>query len=162
MDEAALSHVTVTRLSGVSETVDLTPALVEGKEAPDFKLAAGDLVVVPETTARVAVLGYVNQPGFFNLKDGQKVTLSEALGLAKGVDNKRARTTAVAIVRTESGVQSRRNYNLAKFLKSGDIVQNPEIRAGDIVYVPETRKPDWDMVMRSLSTVGILINPFMR
>jgi polysaccharide biosynthesis/export protein len=160
VDEAALSHVTVTHLSGQTEVIDLTHALIDGDTESATKLQAGDLIVVPESMARVAVLGFVNQPGFFPLKDGQKLTLSDALGLARGPETKRGGLSSVAIVRTQDGKQQRTTYNVAKFLKSGDTTQNPVIVAGDIVYVPETSKPNWDIVLRSLSTFAILVRPY--
>lgn len=156
LDEAALSHVTVTHLSGQFEVIDLTHALLQGDTETSVKLGAGDLIVVPETVARVAVLGYVNAPGFFPLKDGTTLTLSDALGLAKGPDTRRGGLGSVAVVRNMDGKQQRLTFNLGKFLKNGDATQNPVMMAGDVVYVPETSKPNWDVVLKSLSTFGIV------
>lgn len=161
LDDAALDRITVTHLSGVSETVDLTPAILGGKQGSNVRLMAGDLIVVPEETSRIAVLGYVNEPGFYALRSGQKLTLSEAIGMAKGADNKRAHLSSVAVIRTDGGTQEKLVFDLRKFLKSGDAACNPEIRAGDVVYVPETSKPDWDMVLRTLTSLGILISPIL-
>jgi len=160
-EDAAVGSVRVTHLSGESETVDLSAAIVGGEEAPVFKLQPGDLVLVPEATARVAVLGYVTQPGFYALKDGETLTLTDALGLARGAD-KRAEMGSIAVIRSDEGKQQKLVFNLNSFLKNGDISQNPEIRPGDVVYVPETKKLDWDTILRSASAVGILINPFIR
>lgn len=159
---AGIGTIRVTHLSGESEMVDLSSALVGGHEVSTPRLQAGDLVLVPETTARIAVLGFVTQPGFYTLRDGEKLTLTDALGLAKGLDNKRGEKGSIAIIRSENGRQQRLAFDLNRFLKKGDASQNPEIRPGDVIYVAETRKLDWGIVLQSVSTVGILVNPFIR
>lgn len=162
LDEAAISRVSVTHISGTSETVNLTPAIIEGTQSANVKLQSGDLVTVPETTSRIAVLGYIKTPGFYPLRDGQKVMLADALGLAGGVDNNRGGISSVVVVRSKEGKQEKLTYNLNKFLKSGDITQNPVIQAGDVIFVPETGKPDWELVFRAISSVGVIINPFIK
>ncbi len=161
LDDAMLSRVTITHLSGASDVIDLSSIMLGGDQTTGMKLQAGDLVLVPETTARIAVLGFVKEPGFYPLKDGQKLTLTDAVGLAKGTDNKRAGTRTVAIIRTVNGVQEKLTFDLRKFLREGDITQNPEIMPGDVVYIPETGKPDWDIILRAVSSVGVIINPFI-
>ncbi|MDO8586153.1 MAG: SLBB domain-containing protein [Armatimonadota bacterium] len=162
MEDAAISAIRITRLSGASETVNLTSSIVDSQQTSKVKLQSGDLVLVPETKARVAVLGYVTQPGFYPLKDGQKLMLSDALGLAKGVDNRRGQMGAIAIVRTENGKQQNMVFDMNRFLKKGDASQNPEIKPGDVVYVAETRKPELTSILQAVSTAAILINPFIR
>lgn len=151
-DDAALSKVTITHLTGDSETVSILPAMLEGKQKTSVKLRSGDLVVVPGSTARFAVLGWANSPGFFALKEGETVTLSDALGMAKGVDNRRGGIKKVAIIRQVDGKQEHLIFDLSKFSKNGDVSQNPVIRAGDVVWVPETNKLDWDRTMQAIST----------
>jgi len=75
---------------------------------------------VPESSAKFAVLGWVNMPGFFPLPDGQHVTLSSAVSMAKGMDNRRAGISQVAVLRTVNGKQERMVFNLNKFSKRGD------------------------------------------
>jgi len=151
LDDAALTKVTVTHLNGESESVSIVPVTMEGKQQGLIKLRTGDLVVVPESSAKFAVLGWVNMPGFFPLPDGQHVTLSSAVSMAKGMDNRRAGISQVAVLRTVNGKQERMVFNLNKFFKKGDLSQNPEIQAGDIIFVPETGKIDWDRTMGLLS-----------
>jgi polysaccharide export outer membrane protein len=154
-DRASISKVTVTHLSGASETVDLTSSVVGGKPAPKTVLQPGDLVIVPESTYGVAVLGFVKKAGFYPLDEGHKVHLMDALGMAEGLED-RAKTGAVAVVRNENGKQLKMEYNLRKFLKEGDTTQNPEIKPGDVVFVPETGKIDWNKLLPFLSTAGVL------
>jgi polysaccharide export outer membrane protein len=159
LEDAALSKVTIAHLTGSSTVVDLVPAVVEGRPEANVALQAGDLITVPEETSRIAVLGFVQQPGFFPLKSGQRITLSEALGMAKGTDNKRGGIGQVAVIRTRNGKQEKLVFDVQKFFKTGDVTQNPQVEPGDVIYVPETRKADWDNVWRAISSLGILINP---
>ena len=158
-DDAAINRVTIVRLNGESQAVDLAPALLQGKQESTVALQAGDLVVVPEETARVAVLGFVNEPGFFPMRAGVALTLSDAIGLAKGAD-KRGKLGSVAIIRREGNEQKRMVCDLSKFLKSGDVTQNPEIKPGDVVFVSETSRPDWDTIFRAVTSIGFLVGPF--
>lgn len=160
LDNAATSQVSITHITGAHETVDLTSAMA-GSAENNLSLKSGDLVTVPETTCRIAVLGFVQSPGFYPLKDGQKITLADALGLAGGLDNKRSGITSIAVIRSGNGKQEKLTFNLKKFLRSGDAAQNPDIVAGDVVYVPETNTPNWDVIYRAISSVGLLINPFI-
>lgn len=161
LDDAALSRVTITHVSGDSEPVNLVPAVLDGKQDANAKLQSGDLVTVPETTSRVAVLGYVRTPGYYPLKDGHKLMLADALSLAGGPENRRGGISSIVVIRPRDGKQEKLSFNLKKFLKSGDMTQNPEILAGDVVYIPETNKPDWDIIFRALSTAGVLMNPLL-
>jgi protein involved in polysaccharide export with SLBB domain len=158
LPEAALSRVSVVHPSGITELLNLVPAMLEGKTEHDIKLGAGDLVLVPEATARIAILGYVNQPGYFLLPEDKPLTLSDALGMAKGLENKRGGLSAVAVLRNTRGKQERLVVDLSKFLKHGDIASNPVIQVGDIIYVPETKRPDISQIFQAISSVGILLN----
>ena len=161
LDDAALSRITITRTNGTNEVVDLTSAMLEGKQETKISLQPADMIMVPEETSRVAVLGYVNEPGYYPLKNGKKLCLTDALGLAKGVVNKRGEVGTIAVIRNENGKQVRMQIDLHKFLKNGDITQNPEILSGDVVYVPESKKLDWDRVLSSLTAIGVLMNPLL-
>lgn len=159
-EDSALDRVTVTHLGGRSETINLLSAIRDGKQDETVKVLAGDLVVVPEDTSRIAVLGYVRDPGYFTVKNGQRLMLSDALGLAKGVD-KRANVGSVLVMRTQDGKQTRLVFDFHRFLKMGDMGSNPEIRPGDVVYVPQTGRPDGESILRSLSIAGLLLGPFV-
>ncbi|MCE5324012.1 SLBB domain-containing protein [bacterium] len=161
LENSALDRVTVISSDNTTRTVDLNPLAMNGKQEPNITIKPGDLIVVPEDVSKVAVLGYVNKPGFYSIRRSEKLLLSDALGLAGGSDRKRGEVGSIALIRNENGMQTRTMYDMSKFLKSGDLTQNPTINAGDIIYVPQTRKPDWDFVMRSLTTVAILMNPFI-
>lgn len=162
LDDAATSTIKIVHVSGENEIVDLSAAILGGETASDVKLQAGDMIVVPENTARVAVLGMVREPGVYVLKEGRQLMLSDAIALAKGVENKRASLSSVTVIRNENGKQTRMTCNLKSFLGKGDATQNPPIKAGDVVYVPESGRLDWDAVMRSVASLGVFISPFAR
>lgn len=151
-DDAALSKVTVTHLDGKSETVNILPVTTEGKQTSLLRLRAGDMLVVPDSFAKFAVLGWVNAPGFFQLKENEHISLSEAIGMAHGIENKRGGLKKVAVLRVVDGKEQRQVYDLSKFAKKGDSSQNPEILPGDVVWVPETSGLDWDRALSGLST----------
>lgn len=155
-DDAALGHVTITHMNGTKKVVDIAPAIVDGKQDSDVNLQSGDLVMIPEETSRIAVLGSVTEPGFYTLRNGRKLVLSDALALAKGT-NKNGKLGAIVIVRSEATKQQRLIFDLNKFLKSGDLTQNPEVKPGDVIYVPETSKPDWSSIFGALTSVGFLL-----
>jgi polysaccharide biosynthesis/export protein len=159
--DAALSRVSVSSSGGATRTVDISSAVLGGKTVDNIRLSPGDLVILPESTLRIAVLGFVQEPGLYALKDSQKTTLSDALVLAKGLDNKRAGSSAITILRTTAEGQKKMVCDLRKFLKAGDLASNPDILPGDVIYVPETNKLDADVIIRAISSVGILLNPFI-
>ncbi len=150
LEEAALSKVTVTHLTGDTETINIIPITIEGKQENITKLRSGDLVVVPESVAKYAVLGIVNNPGVFPLKENQVVRLSDAIGMANG-GNKSSGMSKVALMRLKNGKQERLMFNFTKFAKNGDLTQNPEIQSGDIIFVPETKKMDFNTILSTIS-----------
>lgn len=158
-NNAALTRITIVRANGKTEQVNLSPALTDADPELNVSLCYGDLVLVPENTNNVTVLGFVKQPGRYVLRDGKSWRLVDAVGLAGGQQDKRAGITKVALVRVgQDGQQSRQVIDLAKFYNTGDLAYNPEIRGGDIVYVPETSRPDWSTVFQALTSLSVLGN----
>ncbi|MHB9106393.1 MAG: SLBB domain-containing protein [Armatimonadota bacterium] len=156
LENAATSRLSIVHRDGTLATVDLARSLQQGDMAQNLPLVAGDLIIVPESIDRVAVLGYVNKPGFYPVPDGRALRLTDALGLAGGTENQRGGIKQVAILRMVNGQQQRVICDLEKFFKSADPACNPSLLADDIVYVPETRKPNWDVIFRALSAVGLV------
>ncbi len=159
LDTANTSNVKVVHLNGQEEVINLTPALLGGEKVSSPRLSAGDLVVVSESTDRVAILGYVGKPGFYPMRPGKAIFLSDAIAMAEGAD-RRGRTSRIAVVRMENGKEQRMVYDLGKFFAAGDAKQNPQIRPGDVVFVPETNKIEWTTIISSLTTAGLLWRSF--
>lgn len=157
--QASLTRLTIMRAGGEAEQVDLTPLLLDAEAGTNVPLRDGDLVLVPENTNTVTVLGYVKQPGRYPLRDDKSWVLTDALGLAGGHQERRAGVNKVAMVRTcDDGTQSREVIDLSRFYRTGDTRYNPDVRPGDIVYVPETNAPDWSFIFQGLSSLSILGN----
>ena len=116
--------------------VNLHALLVEGKSEGNLPLEPGDTLVVPANESRIAVLGGVQQPGYFDLPDGKAVTVVDALGLAHGA-NRRARLNSVSLIRMEGGKQVVKTLDVRRFLKQGDVTQNPTVQPADVVYVTD-------------------------
>jgi len=156
LDNAALSHISLVHLSGVTENVNIAPAMLNGDVSANRRIQSGDLVLVPEVTAQITVIGFVNQPGTFLLPEGRQLTLVEAIGLAKGAAAKRSSIGKIAVLRMGKEQQQRMIIDVARYLKTGDLTQNPVIKSGDIIYVPETSRPDWEQIFQTISTFGII------
>jgi polysaccharide export outer membrane protein len=137
-DDAALTRAQIIRGAQVLK-VDLHAMLVEGKTDGNVALQPGDTLVVPANEARIAVLGGVGQPGYYDLPDGKAVTVVDALGMAKG-SLKYAKMNEVALVRMVDGKQVVSTLNVSRFLKEGDLSQNPAVSTGDVIYVKDGEK----------------------
>ena len=152
--DAVSSGVKITHQNGAMETVDLVPVLFKGadsKQLPAVK--SGDIVVVPESLQKIAVLGLVKTPGVFPLEDGRPVTLADAIALAQGPDVHRARLSRVGLMRVSpDGRGARYTINFGDYLRKGDPKNNPLLHPGDIVFVPETNSIDWGVILGSVST----------
>ena len=75
---------------------DLYDLLLKGDKAADINLATGDVIFIPPVGAQVAVVGSVNTPAIYELRN--ETTLSQVLALAGGETNV-ANTSAVRLER---------------------------------------------------------------
>lgn len=161
LEDAALTRVTVTHADGRVETVNAS-TILDGKPGTVIVLQPGDLVTVPEETSRIAVLGYVNEAGFYPVRGDREVSLSDALAMAKGADARLANLSKIIVVRTRGPEQERLTYDLNAFLRSGDRKHNPVLEPGDVVFIPRTGKLDWDTITRTIASVGVALSPLGR
>ncbi|MDQ7844112.1 MAG: SLBB domain-containing protein [Armatimonadota bacterium] len=113
--------------------VDLQKVLA-GDMAANVVLQPGDMMVVPESQNRIAVMGAVNNPGTFALTENMK--LIDALALAGG-PTQAGRLTNVIVVRVEGGQVKRLEVNLERAMTGQDASQNIPLQSGDIVFVPD-------------------------
>jgi polysaccharide export outer membrane protein len=113
--------------------VDLQKVLA-GDVPANIALLPGDMMVVPESQNRIAVMGAVRNPGTFNLVQDMK--LVDAIALAGGTTD-RAAVTQVMIVRVEGGKPKPITANLERALRGQDISQNLALQTGDVIFVPE-------------------------
>jgi protein involved in polysaccharide export with SLBB domain len=143
--EAALDAVRIVEdqsMGGKSRTVDVLSALEDGSTELLPVLRGGDTVVILSKDERyigslgVNVFGAVGRPGFYRLQSDHHDVMS-AIIMAGG-PTPVAKLSNVHVVRLlADGTPVTETYNLEKFLKKGDLTQNPDLFPGDTVSIPE-------------------------
>jgi protein involved in polysaccharide export with SLBB domain len=154
--EGTLQEVVLVR-NGMASVLDLSRTDDEPIEAQD-----GDVLMVRENQRAFLALGHLNQPTRVVMEDGKSYRLADALsaggGLAQGGVN-----TRVYLGRPdEAGKYQVREYNLDRFLKGGDMEQNPELRSGDIVMFGQTRGLTMSHLGQGLSSALLIDTLFRR
>ena len=156
-EKAALTRSTVIRGQQVI-AVDLRAVLVEGRADANMELKAGDTLLIPANENRIAVLGGVVSAGYIDLPDGKPVTVADAIGLAKG-SKPRAKLGEVALIRDAGGKQVVSKLNFSRYLRNGDLSQNPVVQSGDVVFIPDPNSVDKEALYASSGaqlTAGVL------
>lgn len=144
------SKITIKSLEANTETtVDFSkPGQNEGKT--DVVLHAGDTIIIPEREKSIfTVLGSVNRPGQYDMKD--EVTLSNALALAGGYP-KGSAIDRVAVLRSSSGKPEPLMFDLRKIMAG--TVADPVLQPGDKVLVPD--KKDKPNILQMIGSVSPL------
>ena len=111
--------------------------VLNGETEANIPLQAGDMMVVPESQDRIAVLGAVNRPGTYQFDQAKGLKLVDAIGLAGGQQPEVGDLSQVGIVRIQGGKTKTIASDLTKALSGKDMSQNMALQPGDIVYVPE-------------------------
>lgn len=151
---AALTRAYIDR-KGQIIPVDLYKALVRGEVEQDrVELQDGDVIVVPRSEKRYTAVGQVNAPGLYTIPDGRPLFLSEAIAQAGGL-TPRGRSSKVHILRLEDDVIHKIEVSYLRFLKQGDLSQNPAIQDGDVIIVSEAYRFDLNQALSYLSIVTI-------
>jgi protein involved in polysaccharide export with SLBB domain len=132
---AALSKTVIRRIDGSNIAIDLHKATVLGDKTQDVALRPGDVIDIPESIARVTVLGAVVKPGFVDIRDGDIVRVAESVALAGGAGSRAALTRAV-VQRADGSTTA---TDLYKILVQGDQTGNIPLAPGDVVVIPESR-----------------------
>ncbi len=148
-DRDSLSHLAVVRGQQILHA-DLYPLWVQGIDnGQNLALQPGDTIIVPVNTARITVVGAVVTPGIQPLDmssdspEGPE-RLADALTRAGSPEKQHtARIGQVAIVRhlTADGKADITKYDFGKYLKTGDLTQNPVLQDNDLIVVPEENHP---------------------
>jgi polysaccharide export outer membrane protein len=140
-DRAALSKSYVLKADGRKIPIDLFRIVNRGETPPaDLKLEAGDQLIVPENLNKIAVYGMVRDGNVFPMRDGEEMTVGDAISLARGFE-KRAQKSHVGIIRMVDGKQTVIPVDMTR-LEKGKLPNIP-LQDRDIIFVPETRTPDW-------------------
>jgi len=131
-----LRRVVVNRADGTKLEVDLQRVL-SGQGADDPIVSPGDVVYVPQFVQEASILGYVQSPGRYPFRDGDRVTdlLAQAKGALTGAPQ--GDLTRAVLARSDGTV---RTLDLTKSLAGqGTDESNPRLTPGDTVTVPETQ-----------------------
>ncbi len=133
---ADLAQVKLVRAKGHTFYLNLYKAMFEGDVKENVILDHGDVIFLPSlevSPRKFYVLGEVNSPGVYELKD--EVNILEAL-IIGGSFTDRAAISSIAIIRGELTKPEVVLVNLEALIKNGDQSENVEIRDGDIIFVP--------------------------
>ena len=130
---ADLRNVMLQRRGEEPQVVDVS-VLLAGHEGENPLLMPGDTVVVPGVQRRVAVLGWVNSPGYFVFGEGARVT--DALAMAGGGMRDEGDLENVRLQRMNGTTQI---VNIERTLRGDGEEENLLLRPGDTIVVPEAR-----------------------
>lgn len=100
---------------------------------------------------RVFVFGQIPHQGAFNLNERTHNVL-DALAAAGGFGNKTAKKRIILIRKGDE--QNIQELNINKFLKNGDVTQNPSLHEGDCLYLTSNHKLSFAEIF-TLITRGI-------
>lgn len=138
-ERAALTKAKVVR-RGQEIPVDLYAAVKKGRTELNLKLEDNDTIIIPEVTARIAVVGQVKQSGAQVIPDGREWTLSQAISNAGG-PAPGAKTDGVTIIRqTPEGKVERININYRDIIANKPGAVDPVLQDRDVVFVPQSGK----------------------
>ena len=151
--EAALARSLVMR-NDKTIPVNLQQLIIEGNASANLGVEPGDVVIVPQMTTRVLLMGAVQKPGPYMIKPGDR--LIDVLSNAGGPTDKAA-LDQIGVVRRQGQKNAVIPVNLSKFYKSGDISQNLALQAEDVVYVPDRATGiNWEGLLNSFATLFLL------
>ena len=120
---------------GETLEIDLRQLLEEGDIRLNVPIYAGDVISVPERVESFFyVLGDVNKGGAFEIKKGERITLTKALASAGGLMST-AKKRKTAILRSNpDGTTLQIPVNAGKLLKGQ--IADMELAENDVVFVP--------------------------
>lgn len=137
--KAGPDRISVMRADGQQIRVDLVAFLQKGAADQNIAVRPGDVVYVPETDNRAAVIGEVKNPGSYVVRPGMRVA---TLLVEAGGPTERANLRDVALIRQINGRPTVVRMNLEQYLRQGgEVGLNLEVAPGDVVFVPERPQP---------------------
>lgn len=121
-----------------------------------FEVKEGDVLFVQENKRRVYVLGKVNSPGGFLVKDGEQMTATKALALAHGISNEGTLRRVYLIHPDKDGKFTKTEFNLDEFLKDGKASSNPIMEPGDILLFGTPKGVTFGDIAQIISSAYLL------
>lgn len=150
-DDAMLESATLTR-KGSEESIPINlRKLFDGDLTQNYVLEDGDKIYIPheDYNNKIYVLGQVNRPGQYSLKEN--TTVLAAISLANG-QTADASIKNTIIVRGDPSNPTRVKCNLPALFDKGDMSQNIVLQPGDIVVVPSAKKMPWNTIAQIVNT----------
>jgi len=129
----------------------------------NFRFEPGDVLVVPENPARLAIIGAVLHPGPYpfpeNPADASVLKLlTTAGGPVNGGGEGGADLGKASIIRARNGQQTVIPINIADLLKTGKTPQSVQLQPNDILYIPS--KKSKSSVLEALGPLSLLTTIF--
>ena len=153
---AALSRVQIMH-GGAINVVDLRPSQSNlGDPAGEKHLVAGDVLLVPDTGAKVGMLGEFRAPGAYDYPDRNGLTLLTALPVAGGLTTDADRSKASILRNGPDGKPIVIPVNLDAVLKGDQVAASTPLQPGDLLYVPPRHHAQGFNPLNALSFVPFL------
>lgn len=127
--------------------VNFRNLLIDGDLSHNVKIKNGDLIYVPSSFQnKVLVVGELFKPNL--IRFGSEISLTEAIGEAKGFIPETAMLQHVKLIRGPLRDPEIYNVNVKHILagKARDI----KLQRQDIVYIPATSLTTWSRIMRQI------------
>ena len=151
-DDAMLEAASLTHKDSDEPIPINLKKLFAGDLSQNYELSNGDVIYIPheDYNNKIYVLGQVNRPGQYSLKDN--TTILSAVSLAGGA-NAQGSVRETVLLRGDPANPERIKVNFKKLFDTGDMSQDLVLSPGDVVVVPESKKFDWNRVAQVVSTV---------
>jgi polysaccharide export outer membrane protein len=115
--------------------IDFYALFIDGDMTKDVELQSEDILYLPTNEKnKIYVVGAVNAPNFLIYREGLRIL--DAI-LECGGFSKFAKESAVLILRSIDGEDTRIKINVEDLVSDGDLAQNVELARGDYVLVQE-------------------------
>jgi len=152
---ADMLNVTLSR-DGVVHAIDLLAMYEKGILSDDFVLKDGDILQIPDTNLqKVFVLGEVARPSSYLMHKG-RLTLSEAIGDAGGVDQLSSNPARIYVIR--GGTNPAEIYHLDSSSPEALILGDQfKLRPRDVVYVDTAGITRWNRVISQILPTSLLL-----
>lgn len=149
--EADLSGIKLTR-DGVTYDLDLEK-LAQQSQGQSIYLKSGDNIYVPYLDRKeIFVVGEVNLPGAYSFRTGD-ISLSQALGRARGLSQTTAKGDAVYVIRGSHDLQQHPSmvYQLeARSPAAFATASQFQVQPGDVVFVGAAGVTRWNRFINQL------------
>ena len=145
---------------GKSHLIDLYQLLMASSTGADKLLQDGDRIIVPPIGSTVAISGSVKRPAIYEIREGEKISTHQALGLAGGVLTP-GQNRYLKMEYTETGEEMISDIDTPKIRVFGDgtilsVVQSEQKRSSAVTLSGHTRKPGTHDLKKS-KTLSALI-----